>query len=70
MAFLSVNLGFMNLLPLPALDGGRLIFIGIEAVTRKKVNAKIENYIHAVGLIALFTLLLLVTWNDIMRLFG
>ena len=65
---ISISLGIMNLLPLPALDGGRLIFIGIEAVFRRPVNRKVEGMIHFIGLIALFALLLLLTYNDIINL--
>jgi len=67
---LSVNIGVINLLPIPALDGGRLIFLGVEVITGKKVNRKLENMLHSVVYIALLGLLLFVTWNDILRLFG
>jgi len=62
---LSISLAFFNVLPIPGLDGGRLFFLLIEAVTRKKVNPKIEGYIHAAGMAFLITLLLLVTVKDI-----
>jgi regulator of sigma E protease len=56
-------------LPIPGLDGGRLFFLLIEAVTRRKVNPKIEGYIHAVGMAFLILLLLLVTIKDINQFF-
>lgn len=67
-AFLTINVGIFNLLPVPALDGGRLLFILIEAVRRKPINRKYEAYIHAVGLILLFALMILVTGKDIWNL--
>ena len=67
---LSVNLGFMNLLPLPALDGGRLVFVGIHAIFRRRVPVDIEARIHAVGLFLLFGLILFITILDITRCFG
>ncbi len=62
---LSISLAFFNVLPIPALDGGRLFFILIEGVTGHKVNPKIESYIHAAGMAVLLTLILLITINDI-----
>jgi regulator of sigma E protease len=69
-AFLSINIGFVNLLPIPAFDGGRLIFLIIEKIKRKPVNPKVENYIHAVGFVLLIGLLLVITWNDISKIFS
>jgi regulator of sigma E protease len=66
---LSISLAFFNVLPIPGLDGGRFAFILIEAITRKKVNPKIEGYAHAVGMILLIALILLVTFKDIGQLF-
>ncbi|HEX7666401.1 MAG TPA: M50 family metallopeptidase [Polyangiaceae bacterium] len=63
---LSAYLGAFNLLPIPALDGGRLLFIGIEAASRRKPDAKIEARIHAVGLLMMLTLIAVVTWTEIM----
>lgn len=65
---LSANLGVMNLLPLPALDGGRLVFLLIEAVTKKKVNPDIEGMIHFAGFVLLMALMVFVFMNDIKRL--
>ncbi|HMS22945.1 MAG TPA: M50 family metallopeptidase [Candidatus Levybacteria bacterium] len=67
-ALLSINLAVLNVLPIPALDGGRLFFIVIEAVTRKKVSPKYESYAHAAGLVALLGLMLLITLFDIIRI--
>ena len=66
---LSANLGVMNLLPLPALDGGRLVFLLIEAVTKKKVNPNIEGMIHFAGFVLLMALMVFVFMNDIKRLY-
>lgn len=66
---ITVNVGIFNLLPLPALDGGRLIFLLIEGVTRHKVPAKYEGLIHAIGLILLLVLMVFVTFGDISRIF-
>jgi len=66
---LSVNIGVLNLLPIPALDGGRLVFLSIEALTRQKVSRNIENRIHTAMYFLLLVLFAYVTWNDILRLF-
>ena len=66
---LSANLGVMNLLPLPALDGGRLVFLVIEAIRRKPVNREIEGRIHFAGLMLLMALMVVVMYNDILKLF-
>lgn len=65
---LSVNLGILNLLPLPAIDGGRLLFMFIEAVRGKAVSPEKEGVVHLVGFIFLICLMAFVTYNDIMRL--
>ncbi|MCI8497266.1 MAG: RIP metalloprotease RseP [Clostridiales bacterium] len=65
---ITINLGVFNLLPIPALDGGRLLFLLIEAVRRKPINPKYEGYVHAAGLILLIGLMLFVTFGDIMRI--
>ena len=67
-ALLSINVGFINLLPLPAFDGGRLLFIIIEKISGKKVDPKLENTIHSIGFFLLLALMLLITYNDIIRL--
>jgi regulator of sigma E protease len=66
---LSVYLGLFNLFPLPALDGGRLVFLGYEMVTRRRANPKIEAMIHMGGILVLGVLLILVTIKDCSRLF-
>lgn len=67
-AFLSMALGITNLLPIPAVDGGRIIFLLIEGITRRKINPRVESMIHTAGLFLLLALALLITWNDITRL--
>lgn len=67
-AFLSVNLGFVNFLPLPALDGGRIIFVLFEGLTKKKINPKIERTIHGIGMAALLVFLCLISVQDIIRM--
>lgn len=66
--FLSLNVGFINLLPIPAFDGGRLLFLIIEKIKGSPVNPKVENTIHAIGFIFLMILMVLITYNDIIRL--
>lgn len=66
---LSISLAFFNVLPIPALDGGRLFFILFEGVTGKKVKPEIENMIHTVGMIVLLGFILLVTFKDVLNLF-
>ncbi|MFD2657167.1 RIP metalloprotease RseP [Gracilibacillus thailandensis] len=68
-AALSVNLGIINLLPLPALDGGRLLFVGLEAVRGKPIDPQKEGVVHFIGFALLMLLMIIVTWNDIQRLF-
>lgn len=68
MAMLSVNIGVMNLLPIPALDGGRIVFLGYELVTRKKPSKKVENIINNIFFILLMILFVYVTYNDIVRM--
>ena len=66
---LSANLGVMNLLPFPALDGGRLVFLVVEAVRRKPINRQIEGMVHFAGLMLLMVLMVVVMYNDIVRIF-
>ena len=68
-AFLSVNIGVINLLPLPALDGGHLTFAFIEWVRRKPLDRKLESKIHQWGLVVFLALMALVTFNDLLRIF-
>lgn len=67
--FLSANLGVMNLLPIPALDGGRLVFLLIEAITKKRVPPDKEGYIHLAGFALLMGLMVLILFNDISLMF-
>jgi regulator of sigma E protease len=67
-AFITVNLGVFNLLPLPALDGGRFIFLAIEAVRRKPIDPRYEGYVHGVGFMLLIGLIIFATFNDITRI--
>lgn len=66
-ALLSLNLAVINLLPFPALDGGRLIFLVIRKVTGKRVTDEMEGKIHFIGIMLLLALMVYVTWNDIVR---
>ncbi len=68
-AFISVNLGFFNLLPIPALDGGRLLFLIIELVRGKPIDSNKEGMVHFVGFIVLMSLILFITYKDIVKLF-
>ena len=69
-AFISINLGVFNLLPFPALDGGRLVFLVIRKITGKRVTKSMEAKVHFVGIVLLLALMVYVTWNDISRLFA
>ena len=66
---LTMNIGMVNLMPLPALDGGRLFFMLIELIRRKPINPKYEGYVHAAGLVLLMGLMIFITYNDIVRIF-
>ncbi|GGE46273.1 zinc metalloprotease [Pullulanibacillus camelliae] len=68
-AVLSINLGVVNLLPLPALDGGRLLFLFVEGLRGKPVDPKRETLVHFIGFAFLMLLMIVVTWNDIQKLF-
>ena len=67
-ALISLNLAIFNLLPLPALDGGRIIFVIIRMFTGRAISDKVEARVHMIGMALLLTLTVFVTWNDIMRL--
>ena len=69
LGMMNLNLGLLNLLPFPALDGGRLVFVLIEMVTRRKVPEKYETKIHYFGMVFLIALIILVTVKDILRFF-
>ena len=68
LAVITINLGIMNLLPLPALDGGRLVFLIIEGIRRKPVPAKYEGWIHAAGFALLMAFVIFITGHDILKL--
>ena len=69
LCLICINVGFINFLPLPAFDGGHILFIIIEKIKGSRVNPKVENIIHNIGFILLMILMVLVTYNDIIRLF-
>lgn len=66
---ITINLGIVNLLPLPALDGGRIVLLAAQGITRKKIPPKYEGIIHMVGFALLMVLIVVITFNDILRLF-
>lgn len=68
-ALLSVNVGFINLIPFPAFDGGRILFLIIEKIIRRPIKPEVENLVNTVGFILLMALMVFVTFNDILRLF-
>ena len=71
--FIAINLAVMNLLPLPALDGGKIFFLVVNALCmltiRKQIPAKFENYVHLAGFILLMGLMLVITFQDVLKLF-
>lgn len=67
-AMITINVGVFNLLPVPALDGGRLLFLVFEGITRRKIPAKYEGMVHFIGLLLLFLLMIVVTFTDIRRM--
>lgn len=69
-ALLSLNLAFLNILPIPALDGGRFFFLLVEVITRKRTHPKLEKWVHTIGFAVLIGLILLITYNDIIRIVG
>ena len=69
LALISVNVGFINLLPIPAFDGGHILFLIIEKIKGSKVNPKVENIIHTVFFVLLMALMVYITFNDVLRLF-
>ena len=70
MMVISVNLGIFNMLPIPALDGGRFFFLLIEAVRRKPIPPKYEGVVHTVGFLILIAFMILISFKDVMRLFS
>lgn len=70
LAFLSLQLSIINILPIPVLDGGHLLFLGIEAIRRRPVSVKVRQYATQAGFFVLIAFMLLVTWNDLESVFG
>ena len=68
MALITINIGVFNFLPIPALDGGRLLFLLIELVRRKPVNQKYESLVHAIGMVILLLFMAAITFKDIYSL--
>ena len=68
-AYLSINLGFVNIIPFPAFDGGRILFVIIEKIKGSPVKPNVENIFHTIGFILLMLLMLVITYQDIIRLF-
>ena len=68
-ALLSINVGFINLIPLPAFDGGRILFLIIEKIKGSPIKPETENKIHTIGFILLLALMIYITFNDILKLF-
>ncbi len=66
---LSANLGVMNLLPIPALDGGRLLFMIVEVIRGKKIDPNKEGMVHLIGIVILLALMVFIMFNDIRKLF-
>ena len=69
LAIISINIGIFNLIPIPALDGGKIVLNILEAIRRKPLKQEIETYVTLVGVVIMVVLMLAVTWNDIMRTF-
>ena len=70
MILLSASLGVMNLMPIPALDGGRLVFLLFELITRRKVPKEKEALVHGIGLIVLLGLMVFLVFNDLVNIFS
>ena len=69
-AIISLNLGIINLLPIPALDGGRVVFVVIRKITGKAITDEMESKVHFAGMALLLLLLVFVTFNDVGRIVG
>lgn len=68
LGFISINLGFFNLLPIPALDGSKIVFLLIELLRGKPIDADKEGFIHFIGFVFLISLMLIVTYKDLIRI--
>ena len=69
LALISLNLGLLNLFPIPALDGGRILFVLLEMILRRRLPEKVENWIHAAGFVLLISMMVLITCQDVYHLF-
>ena len=69
-SLISLNLGLMNLFPIPALDGGRILFVLLEMIFRRRLPDRIENYIHAAGFVILISLMIFITFQDVYNIFA
>ena len=69
MALLSINLGLINLFPIPVLDGGHVVIFLVEIVTRREINPKVKEFLFKCGFALLIALMIFATWNDIVHLF-
>lgn len=69
-AIICLNLAYINLLPLPALDGGRILFVIIRKITGNRITDNMEGYVHLAGMVLLIAFTIFITWNDIMKLIG
>jgi regulator of sigma E protease len=67
-ALISINLGIINLIPFPALDGGRVLFVLIESISRRKIKPVIANWVNTVGFVLLMLLMIVVTYKDIVKI--
>jgi regulator of sigma E protease len=65
MAFFSINLGFINLIPIPMLDGGHLLLYAVEAVRRQPISARVQEWAFMSGFAAIMSLMVVLTWNDL-----
>ena len=70
LAILSINLGIMNLLPIPALDGGRIVLSLVEGISGRRVPTKVEYAINSIGMVLLMGFMVYIVFQDIMRIFG
>ncbi len=68
-AMISINLAIINMIPIPALDGGRLLFVAIESITRRKINSSVAGVLNMIGFGSIILLMLVITYNDIIRIF-
>ncbi|MEJ2629223.1 MAG: site-2 protease family protein, partial [bacterium] len=70
MALLSLNLGILNLLPIPVLDGGHLVYLVIEGIIRREISTKVKLIIQQIGMFLILALMIFAVYNDLFRIFG